>query len=66
LSSGNLKTVARSVGVSYPTIRKRIDALMGELSAQVEVDDRFRKALVERVERGAQSASDAAAEIESS
>jgi hypothetical protein len=66
LSSGNLKTVAKNVGVSYPTIRKRIDALMGELRAQLEVDERFRKDLVERVKRGAQSASDAAEEIESS
>ncbi len=66
LSSGSLKTVAKNVGVSYPTIRKRIDSLMGELQAQLEADERFREGIVERVARGAQSAADAADEIESS
>ena len=66
LSSGSLKAVAKNVGVSYPTIRKRIDALIAELGAELEADDRFRKELLERVERGEQSATDAAQEIESS
>jgi len=63
LSSGSLKAVAKNVGVSYPTIRKRIDALIAELGAQLEADDRFRKELLER---GEQSATDAVQEIESS
>jgi hypothetical protein len=65
LASGSLKTVAKNVGVSYPTIRKRIDSLVSELQAQLAADERFRKELLERVERGAQSAADAADEIES-
>ena len=66
LSSGSLKAVAKKVGVSYPTIRKRIDALIAELGAQLEADDRFREELLDRVERGKRSATEAAAEIESS
>jgi hypothetical protein len=38
LSSGSLKAVAKQVGVSYPTIRKRVDALIGELRGHVEAD----------------------------
>lgn len=66
LSSGSLKAVAKKVGVSYPTIRKRVDALIAELGAHVEADKWFRKELLKRVERGEQSAGDAAEEIESS
>jgi hypothetical protein len=66
LSSGSLKAVAKQVGVSYPTIRKRVDALIGELRGHVEADRWFRQELLKRVERGERSASDAAEEIESS
>ena len=35
LASGSLKEVARAYGVSYPTIRSRLDALIARLSAIV-------------------------------
>jgi hypothetical protein len=66
LSSGSLKTVAKKVGVSYPTIRKRIDGLIAELGELLEADDRRRRELLERIERGERSAADVADEIGSS
>lgn len=65
LTSGSLKAVATHVGVSYPTIRKRVDALVDELRAQLDADERFREGLLDRVEQGARTAAEAADEIES-
>lgn len=41
-SSGNLKDLARLYGVSYPTVRNRLDALIekiGEIEADKEQDE---------------------------
>ncbi len=47
LAGGNLKELAQTLGVSYPTVRKRVDDLMEELHAlrasdQLKIDDILR------------------------
>lgn len=64
LNSGSLKGVARAIGVSYPTVRKRIDALIAELGDQVEADRAREEALLEEVGAGRRTPGQAAAEIE--
>lgn len=64
LSSGSLKAVARALDVSYPTVRKRLDELIGRLEAEVEADARYRRELLEEVERGTRSAAEVARRLE--
>lgn len=64
LSSGSLKAVARALEVSYPTLRKRLDELIARLQAEVEADARYRRELLEEVERGTRSAADVTRRLE--
>ena len=50
LSGGNLKEVAESVGISYPTLRKRLDEMIDALVALRHDDDLKAEALLEAVE----------------
>jgi hypothetical protein len=43
LNSGSLKTMGREYGVSYPTMRKRLDKLIGKI--EVAEDPSFANAL---------------------
>lgn len=54
LRSGSLKDLARDVGVSYPTIRARLDGVIGRLRAAVEdrPRDPLAETLAEMVQRG--------------
>jgi hypothetical protein len=61
LASGSLKELAESYGVSYPTIRARLDRTIARLRAVVEghVPDPALELLAELVERGELSVSGA-------
>lgn len=50
--SGNLKNVASTLGVSYPTVRNRLDRIIASLEALAEADQRKREELIDSVERG--------------
>ena len=54
LRSGSLKDLARLYGVSYPTIRTRLDGVIDRLRAAVENKPRdpLAQALAELVQRG--------------
>jgi len=52
LAAGNLKQVASSLEVSYPTLRKRLDELVGALSALHSADDARAAELLAAVEAG--------------
>jgi hypothetical protein len=54
LRSGSLKDLARDVGVSYPTIRGRLDAVIGRLRWAVDQRPRdpLAETLAEMVQRG--------------
>ncbi len=63
LRSGSLKELAQAYGVSYPTIRGRLDRLIERLRAAVDgrVPDPVSELLAKLVERGEMSASGARA-----
>lgn len=63
LASGSLKDLARAYGVSYPTIRGRLDRLIARLRAIVEArpSDPMAELLANLVERGEVSAASARA-----
>ncbi len=64
LSSGSLKAVAKKLGISYPTMRKRLDALITRLEAEVEADEEFRRELLREVASGERTAAEAAERLE--
>lgn len=58
---GNIKEVERQLGISYPTVKGRLDALLNKLglgSLQAEAKKR-RLEIVERLERGEITAQEA-------
>lgn len=61
LCSGSLKDLAKRYGVSYPTIRTRLDGVIERLRAAVEdrPRDPLAEALAELVQRGELTASGA-------
>jgi len=61
LKSGSLKDLADTYGVSYPTIRNRLDRVIERLSAAVKgrAPDPISELLARLVERGELSASNA-------
>ena len=61
LCSGSLKDLAKRYGVSYPTIRSRVDGVIERLRAAVEgrPRDPLAEALAELVQRGELTASGA-------
>ena len=60
LSAGNLKEMASVLDLSYPTLRKRLDALIGALQALRAEDDERIKELLDGVEAGTMKAEEAA------
>jgi len=50
--SGNLKNVASTLGISYPTVRSRLDGIIASLEALAVADQRKREELIDRVDRG--------------
>ena len=63
LQSGSLKGLAASYGVSYPTIRSRLDKVIGRLRKLIagSVPDPLVELLADLVERGELTASGARA-----
>ena len=51
LAGGNLTLLAAEQGVSYPTLRKRLDRLIENLRMLQEADAREHTLLLEKVER---------------
>ena len=62
LSSGSLKDMSKKLGVSYPTVRSRLDEIIAALSKELEKREKYKKEVLERVERKELSV-EAAAEI---
>src|SRR5215470_4487865 len=60
LASGNLKEIAEQVGVSYPTIRSRLDKVIELLRAEIAKTQRVRGNVLDAVEPGKANAEDAA------
>ncbi len=63
LAAGNLKEVALGVGVSYPTLRKRVDGLIATLGQLRDHDEAEAEAMLGKVEEGALAPEEAARRI---
>jgi hypothetical protein len=62
-SSGSLKAMATQLGVSYPTVRNRLDEIIERLAAVEKGIDRRRHEILDRLEAGELDAKTAAAEL---
>lgn len=51
-SSGSLKAVAARLGISYPTIRSRLDRIIAALEEQAETERDSRNAILDAIESG--------------
>jgi hypothetical protein len=60
LAGGNLKEIAEQVGVSYPTIRSRLDKVIEALRGEIAKTQRVRGTLLDAIEPGKTSAESAA------
>jgi hypothetical protein len=60
LAGGNLKEIAEQVGVSYPTIRSRLDKVIETLRGEIAKTQRVRGSLLDAVEPGKTTAEEAA------
>ena len=60
LAGGNLKEIAEQVGVSYPTIRSRLDRVIESLRGEIAKTQRVRGSLLDAVEPGKTNAEEAA------
>ncbi len=49
---GNLKTLAGQLGITYPTLRKRLNALIERLNLERARDTRRIEAILTRIEKG--------------
>lgn len=65
LNSGSLKKMADSMGVTYPTIRSRLDTVIEELKQQIGKRDEYKDEILERVNQGRLSPEQAARIIKS-
>lgn len=60
LSSGNLKEIAEQVGVSYPTIRSRLDKVIAVLRTEIAKTRQVKGNVLDAVSQSRTSAEDAA------
>ena len=52
LSSGSLKKMAELLGLSYPTVRSRLDGLIERLRQEQERDAALKRQVLDDIERG--------------
>src|SRR5438046_2193807 len=60
LAGGNLKEIAEQVGVSYPTIRSRLDKVIDALRTEIGKTRRVHGTVLDAVEPGKTNAEEAA------
>jgi hypothetical protein len=60
LASGNLKEIAEQVGVSYPTVRSRLDKVIETLRGRIAETQKVRGSLLDAVTPGKTNAEEAA------
>ena len=52
LSSGSLKEMASILGVTYPTVRTRLDEIIRSLHEEINKRDEYKQEILERVAKG--------------
>jgi len=65
LASGNLKEIAEQTGVSYPTVRSRLDKVIAALREEIGRTQSTKGTILDAVSAGKLSASEAAKIIKS-
>ena len=60
LSSGSLKEMSRRLGVSYPTVRARLDEVISALKEEIKKKEEYKKVILDKVEKGQISPEEAA------
>jgi len=63
LSGGNLKEIAEQVGVSYPTIRSRLDKIIDSLRAEIAKTQPVKGNLLDAVDRSKRGGAEEAARL---
>ncbi len=65
LAGGNLKQIAEQAGVSYPTVRSRLDKVIDSLRQQISETREVRGTILDAVSEGKLAADEAARIIKS-
>jgi hypothetical protein len=65
LAGGNLKQIAEQAGVSYPTVRSRLDKVIDSLRQQIAETQQVRGTILDAVSEGKLAADEAARIIKS-
>jgi len=69
VNRGNIREMERVLGISYPTVRSRLDAIIETLGYTVnredQVDQEKRRAILEALEKGELSVSEALQRLKS-
>ena len=52
LSGGSLKEMAQKLGVTYPTVRSKLDAVIEALKKQIDGKQEYKDEIFQKVERG--------------
>jgi hypothetical protein len=65
LAGGNLKQIAEQAGVSYPTVRSRLDKVIESLRQQIAGTQEVRGTILDAVSEGKRAADEAARIIKS-
>ncbi|MFO0840662.1 MAG: DUF2089 domain-containing protein [Phycisphaerae bacterium] len=60
LAGGSLKEIAAQTGVSYPTVRSRLDKVIDALRAEIGRTGQVRGSILDAVEQGRMAADEAA------
>ena len=60
LAGGNLKTMAEQTGVSYPTVRSRLDKVIAALRDEIAKTQQVKGTILDAVDRGAMDGDEAA------
>ena len=63
LASGSLKEIAEKTGVSYPTVRSRLDRVIEALRKEIAKTSEIKGTILDAVESGRMTAEDAASLI---
>lgn len=52
LSSGSLKEMAQILGITYPTVRTRLDAIIENLKKEARKREDYKKDILDKIEQG--------------
>ena len=60
LSSGSLKEMAKLLGITYPTVRSKLDQIISNMKEEIDKRDDYKTEILEKVNQGKITAEKAA------